>query len=118
MEYINASIKFPKDLDESVQAFISETGFYSNRSEFVKEACRWYLYALTSEGGPAAISLEQRLELAETAPIGDEEFDREWATIREMADDIDDEALEAALDEATDRETRSDRDTESETSHA
>ncbi|UPM44534.1 ribbon-helix-helix domain-containing protein (plasmid) [Halocatena salina] len=43
MKYASVSVKFPIELDTEIERFLDETGIYTNKSEFIKEACRAHL---------------------------------------------------------------------------
>ncbi|MFC4360230.1 ribbon-helix-helix domain-containing protein [Halobium salinum] len=43
MNYASVSVKFPVALDTEIERFLDETGIYTNKSEFIKEACRAHL---------------------------------------------------------------------------
>lgn len=97
MEYASVSVKFPIELDAELERFIDETGIYTNKSEFIKEACRAHLQALNNEPAMAALRLEQLLADAEqnTQPTSD--IEAELATLAETVDSAD---LERALTQA------------------
>jgi antitoxin ParD1/3/4 len=54
MKYTHISVRFPEALDMEIEQFLNETGVYTNKSEFIKEACWTHLCQLNSE---AAITL-------------------------------------------------------------
>jgi antitoxin ParD1/3/4 len=96
MEYANVSVKFPRELDAEIERFLDETGIYTNKSEFVKEACRRHLEHLQSETAVAALRTEQLL-----APT--EELQDRLETLRDRVDeDALEEAVAAAREETSD----------------
>ena len=109
MKYASVSVKFPTDLDEEIERFIEETGIYTNKSEFIKEACRDHLKTLNDEAcrdhlktlnddaAIAALRLEQMLVRAEQAQQSDEEI---AASLLELAEKVDAEELERAVKSA------------------
>lgn len=74
MKYAHVSVKFPQELNDEIERFIDETGVYTNKSEFIKEAARRQLMEVNNEAGIAALRLEQMLSRAESNPISDEEL--------------------------------------------
>ena len=103
MEYANVSVKFPRELDAEVERFLDETGIYTNKSEFVKEACRRHLEHLQSETAVAALRTEQLLARVEQNPAPTEELQDRLETLRDRVDeDALEEAVEAAREEASD----------------
>ena len=81
MKYASVSVKFPVELDAEIERFLEETGIYTNKSEFVKEACRAHLRGLNDETAIAALRLEQLLADAEQSRESDSEIDAELAAI-------------------------------------
>ncbi len=67
-------MKFPRELNDEIERFIEETGVYTNKSEFIKDAARSRLLEVNNEAGIAALRLEQMLARAESTPISDEEL--------------------------------------------
>lgn len=59
MEYAHVSVKFPQDLDTEIETFLEETSVYTNKSEFIKEACRTYLRELNSDMDIASLQAQQ-----------------------------------------------------------
>ena len=104
MEYANVSVKFPRELDTEIERFLDETGIYTNKSEFIKEACRRHLQTLHEDASIAALRTEQLLARAEQRPIGDEELRSRLET---LGADLDSDAVAAAVESA--REATSDR---------
>lgn len=100
MEYAHVSVKFPEELDGAVEGFIEETGLYTNKSEFVKEACRSHLERLNDDPAVLALRLEQLLDRAERNPVSDDELRDRLAELRDRvdADELDD-AVAAAREE-------------------
>ncbi|WP_424017802.1 hypothetical protein ACOZ4N_18330 [Halorientalis pallida] len=104
MKYANVSVKFPRELDAEIERFLDETGIYTNKSEFVKEACRTHLQTLQNETAIAALRTEQLLARAEQRPISDDELhDR----LDELGANVDSAEVEDAVERA--REETSER---------
>lgn len=82
MQYAQVSVKFPTELNDEIERFIEETGLYTNRSEFVKDASRRLLQEYHNDVGIAALRLEQLFERAERDRRSDEELHAELADIR------------------------------------
>jgi antitoxin ParD1/3/4 len=82
MQYAQVSVKFPTDLNDEIEQFIEETGLYTNRSEFVKDASRRLLQEYHNDVGVAALRLEQLLDQAERERR-DEDVRAELADIRD-----------------------------------
>jgi Arc/MetJ-type ribon-helix-helix transcriptional regulator len=97
MEYASVSVKFPVELDTEIERFLEETGIYTNKSEFIKEACRGHLRELNDETAIAALRLKQLLADAEQSRESDSEIDAELAALGEKVDADD---LERAVEEA------------------
>jgi Arc/MetJ-type ribon-helix-helix transcriptional regulator len=97
MEYASVSVKFPVELDTEIERFLEETGIYTNKSEFIKEACRGHLRELNDETAIAALRLKQLLADAEQSRESDSEIDAELAALGENVDADD---LERAVEEA------------------
>ena len=97
MKYASVSVKFPVELDAEIERFIDETGLYTNKSEFIKEACRSHLRELNDDTVVAALRLEQLLAQveAETRPERDIE-----AELTSIAENIDADELERAVKQA------------------
>jgi Arc/MetJ-type ribon-helix-helix transcriptional regulator len=91
------SVKFPTELDAEIERFIEETGIYTNKSEFIKEACRDHLKALNEDTAIAALRLKQLLAMAGQSQQRDSEIE---AALRELAGKIDPEELERAIESA------------------
>lgn len=102
MKYANVSVKFPRELDEEIVRFLDETGVYTNKSEFLKEAARSHLRQLNNEPAIAALRLEQLLARAEGNPISDEELHNRLDILRER---VDSESVEQAVEEAREETT-------------
>ena len=101
MKYANVSVKFPEELDSELERFLEETGVYTNKSEFIKEAVRSHLQQLNDEPAIAALRVEQLLARAEREPVGDAELrDR----LSELGQGVDEAALSRAVETAR-RET-------------
>ena len=97
MKYASVSVKFPVELDTEIERFLEETGIYTNKSEFIKEACRAHLRGLNDETAIAALRLEQLLADAEQSRESDSEIDAELAA---LGDNVDADDLERAVEEA------------------
>ena len=97
MKYASVSVKFPVDLDTEIERFLDETGIYTNKSEFIKEACRSHLRELNDDTAITALRLEQLLAKAEQSHQSDTEIDAELTALGEKVDTDD---LERAVEEA------------------
>ncbi|MDS0300958.1 ribbon-helix-helix domain-containing protein [Halogeometricum sp. S1BR25-6] len=97
MKYASVSVKFPVELDTEIERFLDETGVYTNKSEFIKEACRAHLRDLNDDTAIAALRLEQLLAQAEQSRESDSEIDAELAALSEKVDAGD---LERAVEDA------------------
>jgi Arc/MetJ-type ribon-helix-helix transcriptional regulator len=104
MKYANVSVKFPRELDAEIERFLDETGIYTNKSEFIKEACRRHLQTLHDDASIAALRTEQLLARAEQQPIGDDEL---RARLDTLGAELDPDEVAAAVESA--REETSDR---------
>lgn len=96
MEYAHVSVKFPRELNDEIERFIEETGVYTNKSEFIKEAARRQLLEVNNEAGIAALRLEQMLARAESNPISDEELD---ARLDELSGKVSPDAAAEAVEQ-------------------
>lgn len=100
MDYAHVSVKFPQQLDEEVERFIAETGVYTNKSEFIKEAVRTHLQRLNDDTAIAALRAGQLLARAETTGVTDDELHDRLETLRDRVDGEDvSEAVTAARSE-------------------
>ena len=97
MDYAHVSVKFPCELDAEIERFLDETGFYTNKSEFIKEACRSHLRDVSSDGVIAARRAEQLLTNAEQNP---EESAALKTRLEELGEDIDPDDLADAVTES------------------
>ena len=97
MKYASVSVKFPVELDSEIERFLEETGIYTNKSEFIKEACRAHLRNLNDDTAIAALRLEQLLAQAEQSRESDSEIDAKLAALGE---EVDPDDLEQAVEEA------------------
>lgn len=97
MKYASVSVKFPVELDTEIERLLEETGIYTNKSEFIKEACRAHLRDLNDDTAITALRLEQLLAQAEQSRESDSEIDARLAALGEKVDPDD---LERAVDEA------------------
>lgn len=97
MKYASVSVKFPVELDTEIERFLEETGVYTNKSEFIREACRAHLQGLNDDTAIAALRLEQLLAQAEQSRQSDDDIDAELAALGEK---VDAEDLERAVEEA------------------
>ena len=95
MKYASVSVKFPTELDAEIERFIEETGIYTNKSEFIKEACRSHLNTLNEDAAIAALRLEQLLAKAEGSKSSDDEIE---ATLAELGERVDPEDLKRAVE--------------------
>ena len=104
MKYANVSVKFPVELDTEIERFLDETGIYTDKSEFIKEACRDHLRELNDETAIAALRLEQLLADAEQSRESDSEIDAELTALSKKvnADDLE-RAVEEARAETSER---------------
>jgi len=109
MKYASVSVKFPVELDTEIERFLEETGVYTNKSEFIKEACRSHLRDLNDDTAIAALRLEQLLAQAEQNRQSDSDIDAELAALGEKvdADDLE-RAVEAAREETSEQVYESD----------
>lgn len=89
MEYASVSVRFPVELDTEIERFLEETGFYTNKSEFIKEACRAHLRELNDDTAIAALRLQQLLEDAERRGDSDADIERTLATLGKSVDATD-----------------------------
>ncbi|MFO7832891.1 MAG: ribbon-helix-helix domain-containing protein [Halohasta sp.] len=97
MEYANVSVKFPVELDRELEAFLDETGVYTNKSEFIKESVRRHLIDLNNDPTIAALRVEQLLGRAEQTTISDDDLhDR----LDELRQQVDAAAVEQAVETA------------------
>jgi antitoxin ParD1/3/4 len=97
MKYASVSVKFPIDLDTEIERFLDETGIYTNKSEFIKEACRSHLRELNDDTAIAALRLEQLLAQAEQSRQSDSDIETELAA---LGDRVDSDGLERAVEAA------------------
>lgn len=86
MQYANVSVKFPRTLDEEIEHFIEETGIYTNKSEFIKEACRRQLQDLHDDSAIAALRVEKLLTEAEQRTESDAALRERLAELRAAVD--------------------------------
>lgn len=101
MEYAHVSVKFPRELDAEIERFLVETGLYTNKSEFIKEACRSHLQTLQDDAAIAALRVAQLLAQAEQRSVSDEELHERLAELQATVD-VDPDELEAAVAAARD----------------
>jgi Arc/MetJ-type ribon-helix-helix transcriptional regulator len=87
MKYANVSVKFPEDLDGEVERFLEETGVYTNKSEFIKEAVRRHLLELNDEPAVAALRAEKMLARAEREPVSDDDLHDRLDALRKSVDE-------------------------------
>ena len=104
MKYASVSVKFPVELDTEIERFLDETGIYTNKSEFIKEACRAHLRELNDNTAIAALRLEQLLADAEQSRESDSEIDAELTALSKKvnADDLE-RAVEEAREETSEQ---------------
>jgi len=87
MKYANVSVKFPEELDREVERFLDETGVYTSKSEFIKEAVRRHLVDLNDEPAVTALRTEQLLARAEQESVPDDELTERLDTLRQRVDE-------------------------------
>jgi antitoxin ParD1/3/4 len=97
MEYAQVSVKFPRELNDEIERFIEETGVYTNKSEFIKDAARRQLLQFNNDAGIAALRIEQMLERAEANPISDDEL---RSRLDELGEKVSPEAAAEAVEQA------------------
>lgn len=103
MEYAHVSVRFPRDLDTEIERFLEETGVYTNKSEFIKEACRTHLRELNSDAAIASLRAQQLLARAEQTPADTTELKARLEALGEKVDPEElAEAVEAAREETAD----------------
>ena len=103
MKYANVSVKFPKELDRELEQFLTETGIYTNKSEFIKESVRRHLIELNNEPAIAALRVEKLLARAEQEPVSDDELHARLGELRQRVDEEEvADAVEAAREETAD----------------
>ncbi len=95
MEYAHISAKFPSELDKEIEHLLDETGIYTNKSEFVRAACREHLERLHEEPAIAAIRLERLLSQAEDSQLRDEEVSKR---LEELQEEVAGEDLSQAVE--------------------
>jgi len=104
MKYASVSVKFPIELDTEIERFLDETGIYTNKSEFIKEACRSHLRELNNDTAVTALRLEQLLAQAEQSRQSDGDIDAELAALGEKVDEGDlRQAVEKARKETSEQ---------------
>lgn len=108
MKYANVSVKFPQELDTELERFLEETGVYTNKSEFIKEAVRRHLKDLNQEPAISALRLEQLLARAEQDTVSDEDLHARLADLQQHVDhaelaDAVETARESTADEYTEQ---------------
>jgi Arc/MetJ-type ribon-helix-helix transcriptional regulator len=97
MEYAHVSAKFPAELNTEIEAFLEETGIYTNKSEFIKEACRTHLRELNSDAAIAALRAQQLLARAEQNPADTAALK---SRLEELGEKVDPDDLAEAVEEA------------------
>ena len=103
MKYANVSVKFPEELDSELERFLQETGVYTNKSEFIKEAVRRHLRDLNDDPAISALRTEQLLARAEQGSISDDELRDRLDDLRGQVDQAGlADAVEAAREETAD----------------
>jgi antitoxin ParD1/3/4 len=106
MKYANVSVKFPQELDSELERFLEETGVYTNKSEFIKEAVRRHLRDLNREPAISALRLEQFLARAEQDAVSDENLHARLADLQEHVDQAElADAVETARETTADEYT-------------
>jgi antitoxin ParD1/3/4 len=99
MEYAHVSVKFPSDLDTEIETFLEETGVYTNKSEFIKEACRTHLRNLNSDAAIASLRAQHLLARAEQTPA---ETTALKTRLEDLGERVDPDELAEAVEEARD----------------
>lgn len=97
MKYANVSVKFPEELNHELERFLDETGVYTNKSEFIKEAVRRHLVELNNEPAISALRIERLLARAEQHSISDDELRNR---LEDLRDQVDQAALADAVESA------------------
>jgi Arc/MetJ-type ribon-helix-helix transcriptional regulator len=97
MNDATVTVKFPTELDAEIQRFVEDTGLYTNKSEFVRQACRSHLQQLDDDPTVAALRLRKLLARAERSRASDETIRESIATLAEKLDTDD---VERAVEEA------------------
>jgi len=86
MRYANVSVKFPEELDHELERVLDETGIYTNKSAFIKDAVRRRLEELNDDPAIAALRVEQLLARAEDHSVADEELRERLSALQESVD--------------------------------
>jgi antitoxin ParD1/3/4 len=94
---LHISVRFPEALDTEIEQFLDETGVYTNKSEFIKEACRTHLCQLNSEAAITALRVEKLLARAEQESADTAEL---TARLEELGEKVDPDDLADAVDQA------------------
>lgn len=97
MNDATVTVKFPDQLAAEIDQFVTETGLYTNKSEFVRQACRSHLRQLDDDPTVAALRLRKLLAHAERDRASDEAVRKSIATLAEKVDADD---VEQAVEEA------------------
>jgi Arc/MetJ-type ribon-helix-helix transcriptional regulator len=97
MEYAHVSAKFPAELNTEIEGFLEETGIYTNKSEFIKEACRTHLRELNSDAAIAALRAQQLLARAEQNPADTAALK---SRLEELGEKVDPDDLAEAVEDA------------------
>lgn len=97
MEYAHVSVKFPRGLDTEIETFLEETGVYTNKSEFIKEACRTHLRELNSDAAIASLRAQQLLAQAEQTPADTTAL---TTRLQELGEKVDADELAEAVEDA------------------
>jgi Arc/MetJ-type ribon-helix-helix transcriptional regulator len=106
MKYANVSVKFPEDLDSELERFLEETGVYTNKSEFIKEAVRRHLRDLNDDPAISALRIEQLLARAEQESVTDDELRDRLDGLQDRVDEAElADAVESAREETADEYT-------------
>lgn len=104
MNDATVTVKFPSQLATEMDRFVEETGLYTNKSEFVRQACRNHLQELDDDPTVAAIRLRELLARAEQNPESDAAIRRSLATLSENVDaDEVERAVESAREETAEK---------------
>jgi Arc/MetJ-type ribon-helix-helix transcriptional regulator len=84
-------------VDREIERFLDETGFYTNKSEFIRGACRSRLRDVNSDAVVAARRAEQLLANAEQNP---EEAETLKARLEKLGENVDPDEFADTVTEA------------------
>lgn len=102
MNDATVTVKFPGELAAEIDRFVEDTGLYTNKSEFVRQACRSHLQQLDDDPTVATLRLRKLLARVERSRSSDETIHESIATLAEKvdADDVERAVEEARTDTA------------------